>query len=254
MKLDIVYSKESYIAEQISRGLDLFNEPFIGKIEMEKYHFEVRVNSCFGSVEAVSATNVVTLLHLNAEHFDVVTALLLECQKRFQNKDYFVCSVFHESLRDWLVNLGFEVVGVLHDRPKGCTSYELKGPFSVVTSFIDYRVLDVKQKKKNESTKHSFAVIHNQIVYGGIVFEVEYDYIYISLLWLDNDIRHQGYGTHLMNAVEQYALKHDIHHISVKTTSFQALDFYKKMKYKPVVILENTYNGFTVYTLHKALT
>jgi GNAT superfamily N-acetyltransferase len=48
----------------------------------------------------------------------------------------------------------------------------------------------------------------------------------IDILWLDEAIRGQAWGTRLMQAVEAEAIRRGCHHAFLDTLGFQALPFY----------------------------
>lgn len=68
----------------------------------------------------------------------------------------------------------------------------------------------------------------NKIV-AGCNGDILYGQLYVSQLWVDEKIRNQGYGTKLMQSVEEYAKKNACHFISVNTMDFEAKPFYEKL-------------------------
>ena len=69
---------------------------------------------------------------------------------------------------------------------------------------------------------------HNQIK-AGCNGNIGYQWLYVDQLWVDENFRNQGYGTQLMQAAEDLALKNQCVSIAVNTAEWEALDFYKKL-------------------------
>jgi GNAT superfamily N-acetyltransferase len=71
------------------------------------------------------------------------------------------------------------------------------------------------------------------VIHGGL-FGVSFsDSIHIVLMWLDDKLRGKGYGSKLMKAAEDEAIKRNCAYSFVDTFSFQAEGFYRKCGYKP---------------------
>ena len=57
-------------------------------------------------------------------------------------------------------------------------------------------------------------------------------WMYITLLWVSDDLRGQGFGVKLMKAAEKEARRRGIKRAWVDTFSFQARSFYEKLGYE----------------------
>ena len=68
-------------------------------------------------------------------------------------------------------------------------------------------------------------------ILGGIQAHFDTESVYIEVLWIDEKLRKQGYGTKLINAAEQEAVKHGCVSSITDTWSFQAEEFYLKNGY-----------------------
>jgi GNAT superfamily N-acetyltransferase len=77
---------------------------------------------------------------------------------------------------------------------------------------------------------------------------------YIRDLWVHQDIRGQGYGTQLLQAVEQAARARGCHHIILESYSFQAPGFYQKHGFEIFAVLEDHPRRHRNYYLRKPLT
>jgi GNAT superfamily N-acetyltransferase len=69
-------------------------------------------------------------------------------------------------------------------------------------------------------------------VAGGIIGETHWDWFYINLLWVRDDLRGRGYGHGLLEAAEQEARQRGAKHAYLDTFSFQAPGFYEKNGYR----------------------
>ncbi|AQQ01355.1 GNAT family N-acetyltransferase [Pseudoalteromonas aliena] len=90
-------------------------------------------------------------------------------------------------------------------------------------------------------------------IFGGILGEINWDWMHIQGLWVDASVRKMGWGLKLLSEMEGYALSKGIKNIRLETTTFQALDFYIKTGYSIFGELANMPNGHTSYFLQKQL-
>lgn len=91
-----------------------------------------------------------------------------------------------------------------------------------------------------------------QIV-GGLLGELYYNWLYIAILWLHEDIRGQGLGRRLMATAEAYAASRGRTHVHVDTLDFQAPLFYQRLGYTVWGELGPYGDGHTRYYLKKTL-
>jgi GNAT superfamily N-acetyltransferase len=66
-------------------------------------------------------------------------------------------------------------------------------------------------------------------IIGGCSGEIMYGSLFVSQLWLREEMRHKGYGTLLMQRAEQLAQKSGCHFIALNTFNWEAPDFYIKL-------------------------
>ncbi|MBL4585152.1 MAG: GNAT family N-acetyltransferase [Pseudomonadales bacterium] len=125
----------------------------------------------------------------------------------------------------------------------------------------DFKALEAGLTQYNESFTglvlnekiSSFVKTEDGLVVGGILAQINWDWMHVQGLWIDDSIRADGWGSKLMAKLEQYALTKGIAHIRLETTSFQALDFYLKLGYSVFGELPDMPAGHTSYFLQKAI-
>ena len=93
----------------------------------------------------------------------------------------------------------------------------------------------------------------DQTLAGGLLGGTAWGWLYVSILWLDAGVRRMGYGSQLLAAAEQEALRRGCSHVNLDTMSFQALGFYEKHGYSVWGVLEDFPPGFKRYFLRKDL-
>lgn len=93
----------------------------------------------------------------------------------------------------------------------------------------------------------------NNTLVGGLLGDVYWNWLHISVLWLDASVRRQGYGSQMLKMAEEEAVRLGCHSINLDTMSFQALAFYQKHGYTLFGELEDHPVGHTRYYLKKKL-
>jgi len=63
--------------------------------------------------------------------------------------------------------------------------------------------------------------------------------LYIDVLWVNKEFREEGYGTILLNKVEEIAKARGCKLVHLDTFDFQAKDFYLKQRYEIFGVLDN---------------
>ena len=86
---------------------------------------------------------------------------------------------------------------------------------------------------------------------GGLRGVTVWGWLFVSQLWVAEELRGQDFGTKLMEAAESEAKGRNCHAAYVDTFSFLALDFYRKLGYTVFGSLEDFPKGHTRYFLKK---
>ncbi len=90
-------------------------------------------------------------------------------------------------------------------------------------------------------------------VFGGIQAIFDSEAIYIEALWIEENLRKQGYGKKLLAAAEGEAIENGCRFSLVDTWDFQAEEFYLKNGYEKIGELENYWHGHSKLFLRKKL-
>ena len=88
---------------------------------------------------------------------------------------------------------------------------------------------------------------------GGVMGEIYWDWLYISLMWVKEGLRGRGYGGQLLALAEEEARKRGAKAAYLDTFSFQAPEFYKQRGWQVFGTLESFPAGHQRYFMTKAL-
>ena len=88
---------------------------------------------------------------------------------------------------------------------------------------------------------------------GGLIGKTYWDWLYIGLLFVKEELRGRGYGHRLLEMAEDEARKCGIKNVYLDTFSFQAPDFYKQHGYKVFGELKDFPAGHQRYFFTKQL-
>jgi ribosomal protein S18 acetylase RimI-like enzyme len=90
-------------------------------------------------------------------------------------------------------------------------------------------------------------------VVGGVKGYVQWGWLFVSHLWVDEALRGQGWGTAVMRAAEREGRNRGCRAVHLDTFSFQAPGFYEKLGYTPFGVLHDYPNGHRRIFLWKPL-
>lgn len=92
-----------------------------------------------------------------------------------------------------------------------------------------------------------------QEVLGGFIGATYWDWFYVDVLWVREELRGQGYGSRLLARAEEEARQRGAKHAYLDTFSFQAPAFYMRHGYQEFGRLAGFPEGHTRYFLSKRL-
>ena len=90
-------------------------------------------------------------------------------------------------------------------------------------------------------------------VIGGLLGGTYWGWMYVDILWVQEDHRGLGIGTRLLAAAEAEAKRRGCHHVHLDTMSWQAPAFYQKRGYEVIGVLPDIPAGNQKHLLMKAL-
>jgi GNAT superfamily N-acetyltransferase len=98
-------------------------------------------------------------------------------------------------------------------------------------------------------------VLHtpDQEIVGGVLGETYWNWLYIDLLWVKDELRGHGYGQRLLMLAEDEARHRGAKNAYLDTFSFQAPEFYKQHGYQVFGELQDFPPGHRRYFLTKQL-
>ena len=91
-------------------------------------------------------------------------------------------------------------------------------------------------------------------VVGGLLGSIYWGWLAVDILWLADEVRHQGWGSRLLHTAEQIAIERGCHSAHLDTLSFQAPLFYEQHGYTVFGVLDDMPRGHRRYFLKKDLT
>ena len=90
-------------------------------------------------------------------------------------------------------------------------------------------------------------------IVAGLTGDTYWGWLYISLFWVDERLRGQGWGSQILSRAEEVARERGCHSAHLETHDFQNLDFYQKRGYALFGQLDDLPAGHTKYFLWKKL-
>jgi len=82
---------------------------------------------------------------------------------------------------------------------------------------------------------------------------ITWQWLEISIVWVDEEFRGKGIGTLLMNEIEEMGRRHGCTRAKVSSWEFQAPGFYEKRGYVVYGVLDNYPEGVRDFMLWKSL-
>jgi ribosomal protein S18 acetylase RimI-like enzyme len=117
-------------------------------------------------------------------------------------------------------------------------------------------ISDFAFQEKSLSPIEPFSIFikdQKQVVLGGISGVTFYGSLYMDSLWIDQTIRHQGWGTKLVKEAEKIGIERGARFATVNTMDWEGLIFYQKLGYDIEFMREGYDNDSKMYMLRKAL-
>jgi GNAT superfamily N-acetyltransferase len=113
---------------------------------------------------------------------------------------------------------------------------------------------DAHAGSMNRRRVHLIARDEHGVVRGGLLGRQLWGWLYVEILWVDEEARGRGLGTRLLTQAEQEAREAGCTRVLLDTFEFQAPAFYQRMGYSVFGVLEDFPPGYRRYYLRKELT
>lgn len=139
------------------------------------------------------------------------------------------------------------------------TAYQItfeENPLPADLKILDEGISQYNQTKLTIADNKSqtfFLRDEEGVVVGGVHGNYGGDWLYISTLWVSDQAREGGYGSQLMQLIEEAAMKGGCKNAYLDTFSYQAPEFYKKLGYTIFAELEDFPAGHSRIFLRKRL-
>lgn len=276
--LNIKYIKDTNFEynKDIVEGLQSYNKNQSGYGEKNHRDFyifddDMLVGACHTKLYA----DWCDIHGLYYDNIDVLKAIINDIRKYYKDK---VVGISFDSVLDQRVedfkSIGFTVEGKLEDMPKGNDNVFLKDTeFAKLKVENDYESMSSKEPIKEHSKVwkeeiHKFresldfptdkidlqyVVLDGYKFIGGIYGHVQYEYLFINMLFVNKNYRGNRIASKLMHLIEDEARRRNVVNVYVTTFEFQALGFYQKHGFKVVMTIEDFPKGFQEYTLYKKM-
>lgn len=88
---------------------------------------------------------------------------------------------------------------------------------------------------------------------GGLVGDTAYGWLHVDVIWMEEDIRGQGWGSRLLAGAEGEAVARGCRRAYLDTATFQAPGFYEKHGYREVGRITDFRYGHDIVYLTKKL-
>ncbi|MBB6672441.1 GNAT family N-acetyltransferase [Cohnella nanjingensis] len=127
------------------------------------------------------------------------------------------------------------------------------------SDYIRRRLIEYNAEHAPENLSSRYEEINLTIkdgdgsVIGGMLAVLCWNWIEVDILWIEESLRGMGYGTRLLNFIENIAKEKNCTFIKLNTFSFQAPEFYLKNGYNEVAVFEDAPIGSNHYYFKKAI-
>ena len=90
-------------------------------------------------------------------------------------------------------------------------------------------------------------------ILGGLLGYIWSEWLFVAILWVDEQLRGKGHATALMDAAENYARERGCHSAHLDTHSWQARPFYERRGYELFATLDGFPGEHKKFFLKKKL-
>ena len=262
--------------KEVINGLKSYNQSQTGYREKDRRDFYVfEEGRLIGACHTKQESDWCKIKGIYYEDLDTLKALVNDIRKFYRsNVEGIMFNTVLDQRSIEFQKVGFNVQGELDDMPKGnkniflidkeLDNFETGGDYHVESSsepISPYdRVLKTEMKRYRESLDFStdridvqFVALDGEQFVGGIYGNFQFEYLFINILFVDQEYRGNKIASKLMEMIEDEAARRGVKNLYLTTFEFQALDFYKKHGYEVVMKIDDFPKGFAEYTIYKEL-
>ncbi|MDA3931234.1 MAG: GNAT family N-acetyltransferase [Tenericutes bacterium] len=265
---DLKYNRD------IIKNLHNYNKSQAGYREKEYQHFYVfEDESLLGACHTKMESDWCHVMNIYYQDIDILKVLVNDLKRYYESKVEGIqfSSILPERVENFK-SIGFIEKGRLEDMPSGGENvFLLNTDFTLYETDNDYdkkssskpidsylKVMKKENKKLRKSLNFSskrvdiqYVVLDDDKFIGGIYGNFQYDYLFINVLFVNENYRGQQIASKLMDMIEVEAARREVYNLYLTTFEFQALEFYKKRGYKKVMEIYDFPIGFKEFTVYK---
>ncbi len=137
-----------------------------------------------------------------------------------------------------------------------CEEYDIAYADEPAWEIIGPGINNYNRKHAGDNSYQSLCFVlraPDQQVVGGVIGATYWDWFYLDLLWVKEELRGRGHGHRLLTIAEQEARQRGAKNAYLDTFSFQAPDFYERHGYRVFGELQDFPPGHQRFFLTKQL-
>jgi GNAT superfamily N-acetyltransferase len=111
---------------------------------------------------------------------------------------------------------------------------QVENPDRSVWGVITQGLREYNTKQAGEDNAAELCLVlysPDQQIVGGVIAETYWNWLFINVMWVKEDMRGSGFGAKLLKRTEEEAVKRGVKHAFLDTFTFQAPGFYEKNGY-----------------------
>ncbi|WDV45670.1 GNAT family N-acetyltransferase [Clostridiaceae bacterium M8S5] len=276
--MNINYKRDDQLEYKpdVLKGLVAYNKTFAGDApSMTVNVYVIDNDNLVGGCHTELEWNWVYIEALFYQNHEILITIMNELYRLFKEKSEGIIfeSYINNRIEDFKA-AGFEVLGILEDKPIGYESHILVNKkmtdipvnhkykleitnkkHEVYSKIVDEQVKAYNEVLKIDEAKIDieYVAFNQEKLVGGVYGYLIQDYLYVSILWVDEAYRGNDIATKLMDLIEDEAKEKGYNHFYLGTCTFQAKGFYEKRGYKVKMIISNCPKGYDDHTMVKKI-